>query len=78
MQRALLMALLEPFGQLVSLERDGDYTNRLALLEALKGLPWGAAWDYFCLQHDLPLDSAFMAEIKAYESQVQSKRQAAR
>ena len=74
MQRALLMALLEPFDQLAGLEREGDTTGRLALLEALKGLPWGAAWDYFCLQHDMPLDSGFMAEIKAYESQVLSRR----
>ena len=74
MQRALLIALLEPFDRLVSLEREGDYTGRLALLEALKGLPWGAGWDYFCLQHDLPLDTAFIAEVRSYESQVLSRR----
>lgn len=74
MQRALLAALLEPFAQMAALERAGDYTGRLALQEALKGLPAGAAWDYFCLQHDLPLDTAFMAEIRAYEADVLAKR----
>ena len=62
MQRALLAALLEPFATVgVRCEHAGDYTGRLALQEALKGLPSGAAWDYFCLQHDLPLDTALMA-----------------
>jgi len=74
MQRALLIALLEPFDRLAAVERAGDFTSRLALHEALKGLPWGAAWDYFCLQHDLPLDDALMTDIKAYESQVQFRR----
>ena len=46
MQRALLMALLEPTAQLAELERAGDFTGRLALLEELKGLPAGAVWDY--------------------------------
>ncbi len=46
--RALLMALLEPIEQLRALEQDGDHTARLATLEALKGLPFGAVWDYFC------------------------------
>ena len=36
MQRALLMALLEPSAHLAELERAGDYTSRLALQEAIK------------------------------------------
>ncbi len=74
MQRALLVALLEPRDRLRDMERSGDYTGRLALLEALKGMPFGAVWDYFCLQHDLPVDTAFMAEIRAYEATVLAKR----
>ena len=74
MQRALLGALLEPAEQLAALERAGDYTGRLALQEALKGLPSGAAWDYFCLQRDLPPDTALMGEIRAYEAEVLAKR----
>jgi L-rhamnose isomerase len=74
MQRALLMALLEPSAHLAELERAGDYTGRLALQEALKTLPAGAVWDTFCLQHDLPVDTGFMAEIKAYEAAVLAHR----
>jgi L-rhamnose isomerase len=74
MQRALLAALLEPSAQMRSFEREGDFTSRLALQEALKGLPVGAVWDYFCLQHDLPVDTAYMDEIKAYEAAVLARR----
>jgi L-rhamnose isomerase len=47
--RALLVALLEPIDQLRELEVAGDYTSRLALLEELKSLPFGAVWDCYCL-----------------------------
>jgi len=72
--RALLMALLEPVAQLRQLEAAGDYTARLALLEELKGLPFGAVWDYYCLQKNVLVGLQFMDEIKAYEAQVLSKR----
>lgn len=66
--RALLMALLEPVGQLRELEVAGDYTARLALLEELKGMPFGAMWDYFCLQQGVPV-GFFMDEICTYKEQ---------
>jgi len=72
--RALLMALLEPFEQMRKLEVAGDYTGRLALLEELKGMPFGAVWDYFCLQQGVPVGISFMDEIRAYEEQELSKR----
>jgi L-rhamnose isomerase len=72
--RALLMALLEPNDQLREMEVAGDYTPRLALLEELKGLPFGAVWDYFCLQRGVPVGISFMDEIREYEKQELSKR----
>ena len=72
--RALLMALLEPNDQLREMEVAGDYTHRLALLEELKGLPFGAVWDYFCLQRGVPVGISFMDEIREYEKQELSKR----
>ena len=72
--RALLLALLEPIDLLRDLENSGDYTGRLALLEELKGLPFGAVWDYLCLQQDVPIGVSFMDEIRAYESDVLSQR----
>ncbi len=67
--RALLLALLEPLDQMRALEVAGDYTSRLALLEELKGMPFGAVWDYYCLWQDVPAGFGFMDEIRAYEKQ---------
>jgi L-rhamnose isomerase len=72
--RALLMALLEPIDQLREMEVSGDYTGRLALLEELKGLPFGAVWDYFCLRQGVPVGISFMDQVRAYEEQELSKR----
>lgn len=65
--RAMLLAFLEPVEELQQLERDGDYTARLALLEALKSMPFGAVWDYHCLQQDVPVGMAFLEEVRQYE-----------
>lgn len=72
--RALLMALLEPRDLLQSYEDEGNYTARLALLEELKGLPFGAIWDYYCLQQNVPVGFSFMDDIKSYEDAVLSER----
>jgi L-rhamnose isomerase len=72
--RALLYALLEPIDQLRVLELGGDYTARLALLEEIKGLPFGAVWDYYCWRQNVPVGYAFMEAIKEYERTELSKR----
>lgn len=72
--RALLMALLEPRDLLRGYEDAGDYTSRLALLEELKSLPFGAVWDYHCAQQGVPVGMSFMDEIRAYESNVLAAR----
>lgn len=72
--RALLMALLEPTERMRELEAARDYTARLALLEELKGMPFGAVWDYYCLQQNVPLGMAFLDEIRTYEEQVLAQR----
>jgi L-rhamnose isomerase len=66
--RALLMALLEPAEQLRELEVEGDFTARLVLLEELKGLPFGAVWDYYCMRQGVPVGIAYLDEIRAYEA----------
>ncbi len=76
--RALLLALLEPLEQMQALERQGDFTARLATLEALKGMPFGAVWDYYCQQQDVPVGIAYLDDIRAYEAQVLTSRRASR
>jgi len=74
MIKALLIALLEPTDVLRKAEKSGDYTLRLAMLEELKTLPYGAVWDYYCARSDVPVGSAWLAEVKAYEKNVLAKR----
>ncbi len=72
--RALLIALLEPLATLRELERAGDYTARLALLEELKTMPYSAVWDYHCLKQSAPVGPAWIGEVKQYEKDVLSHR----
>ena len=74
MQKALLLALLEPTATLVEYERDFNFTSRLAILEELKTLPFGAVWDYFCEINGVPVGDAWLAEVRQYEQDVLFKR----
>lgn len=74
MQKALLLALLEPTARLVGYERDFDFTSRLAILEELKTLPSGAVWDYFCEVNGVPVGDAWLTEVRQYEQDVLFKR----
>jgi L-rhamnose isomerase len=68
--KALLMALLEPIAELRQLERSGNRTSRLAMLEETKSLPFGAVWDYYCVQHNSPPAHTWLEEIRCYERDV--------
>jgi L-rhamnose isomerase len=74
MLKALLIALLEPYEELKNLELNGDYTQRLALLEELKTMPWAAVWDYYCVQKGVPAGMVWIKEVKNYEKTVLSNR----
>ena len=74
MQKALLVALLEPFSQICEAENGFDFTRRMAWMEAAKTLPWGAVWNYFCEKNDIPQDWEVINNIDAYEKEVLLKR----
>jgi len=74
MMKALLIALLEPTARLREIELAQDFTQRLALLEELKSLPWSAVWDYYCAQEGVPAGIGWFDEIRQYEKDVLSKR----
>ena len=74
MLKALLLALLEPTDLLRQYEADRDFTRRLALLEELKTLPTGAVWDYYFLTQNVPVGTAWLDAIRAYERDVLSQR----
>lgn len=73
-QKAFLQALLEPIAQLRSFETNGQYFERLALLEEAKSLPWASVWDYFCMKNDIAVGEDYIAEVQKYEKEVTSKR----
>jgi L-rhamnose isomerase len=74
MLKALLIALLEPIETLRKMETAGDFTGRLALMEELKTLPFGAVWDYHCLLQDVPVGQAWLDEVRVYERDVLAGR----
>ncbi len=73
--KALLLALLEPTPKLREMEASGDLTARFAWLEENKTLPFGSVWDYYCLQHNVPIGPGWLDAVKAYERDVLSKRE---
>ncbi len=73
-QKALLLALLEPTARLRAAEAEGDFTTRLALLEELKALPFGAVWDEHCRRHEVPAGLAWLAEVQRYAREVLAHR----
>jgi L-rhamnose isomerase len=72
--KALLLALLEPIAKLRESEAAGDYTQRLALLEEIKTLPFGAVWDEYCRRQNVPLGAEWLEEVRSYEKSVLAKR----
>lgn len=74
MIKALLIALLEPTDKLRKMETSDDYTSRLATLEELKTLPFGAVWDYYCLKNNVPVGMAWLEQVKRYEKEVLALR----
>lgn len=73
-QKALLLALLEPGARLEEYESEGRCFERLAVQEELKSMPWGAVWDMFCLENDVPAGDGYIKDILDYESKVTSGR----
>ncbi|MCI0493479.1 L-rhamnose isomerase [candidate division KSB1 bacterium] len=72
--QSFLIALLEPTEKLREFEESGNYFARLALLEELKTMPFGAVWDYFCLKNDVSIGEAWMQDVHRYEREVLKKR----
>ncbi|MDT8860162.1 L-rhamnose isomerase [Alkalihalobacillus sp. MEB130] len=74
MVKALLFAMLMPNEQLKQLQDNGDYTKRLALLEEFKTYPFGAIWNEYCEQMNVPVKEQWLEAVVEYEESVLSKR----
>ncbi len=67
-QKAFLIAFLEPIHLLIKYEESGRNFERLALLEELKTKLFGAVWDYYCLNENVPVGENYITEIQHYEN----------
>ncbi|MDA1476132.1 L-rhamnose isomerase [Bacillus changyiensis] len=74
MIKALLYALLLPHDHLKCLQEEGNFTDRLAMMEEFKTYPFGAIWDYYCEQMGVPVKESWLHEVKRYETDVLAKR----
>ena len=70
----MLFALLEPVEILMQYENEGKNFERLALLELMKSKPFGAVWDYYCMQEGVPVGEDYIREIQSHEKEVLNKR----
>ena len=73
-QKSILYALLQPIDLLQEYEDNGQYFQRLALLEECKTMPFGAVWDYFCLNNEVPIGKEWIKEIESYENRILNTR----
>ncbi len=73
-KKAFLIAMLEPTDMLRKLEEEGQNFERLAMLEELKTMPFGAVWDYYCQLNDVATGDRYIKEIQEYQKEVLSKR----
>ncbi len=73
-RKALLSALLEPVAWLQDLERTGCGAEKLALMEDLKVMPFGAVWDMLCEKAGVPAGAGWIADMQKYAVDVQAKR----
>lgn len=76
MIKALLYALLLPNEQLQQWQEEGNFTDRLATFEAFKTYPFGAIWDYYCVEQGVPTEDEWMETVREYEENELSKREA--
>ncbi len=64
--RAMLRAILEPTAMIKKAELGGDYSERLALSEEAKALPFNAVWDMACLKAGVPVGKDWLESVRDY------------
>ena len=74
LMKGLLLALLEPSELLRRAEEEGDHFSRMALLEQVLTLPFGAVWDFFCYRNGVPTEDSLRLSVLEYDRDVTRKR----
>ena len=73
-QKALLMALLEPSEALGALQNANNWTELMVRAEEAKTLPFGDVWEEYCRVCGAPSDGEWFSDVLEYEKNVMLKR----
>jgi L-rhamnose isomerase len=73
-QKALLYALLQPDEKLTELQNSAQFSEKLALMETMKTLPFSEVWDEYCTRQGVPQEMEWFASVQEYEAEVLRKR----
>ena len=73
-QKALLMALLEPSEALGALQDANNWTELMVRAEEAKTLPFGDVWEEYCKVCGAPCDGEWFSDVLEYEKNVMLKR----
>jgi L-rhamnose isomerase len=73
-RKAILYALLDPSAKLKKLEAAGNQAGRLALMDEMKTMPFGAVWDQLCAQAGRSADRHWPEAVARYETRVLRQR----
>ncbi len=73
-RQAMLYALLDPSAGLRDLEATGRNAEKLARMEAMKLMPFGAVWDMLCLKSNVPPAAAWIRDVESYRTTTLSRR----
>ncbi|MHA1338685.1 MAG: L-rhamnose isomerase [Promethearchaeota archaeon] len=72
--KTTLISLLEPTEYLREIEECGNFFKRLAYLEEMKSMPYGAIWDFYLLKNNVPIGKDWVEAVMKYEEEVLKKR----
>ena len=72
--KSLLLGMLSPIDTLKDAESTGDFTTRLAVTEEMKAYPFGAVWEFYCQQQNVPAGTEWLTEVKDYEQKILTER----
>lgn len=70
MQKALLRALLMPLKQLKAAEDQLDFSQRMAVTEEFKDMPFGMVWNEFSARENVPNGQTLIKELDRYQNSV--------
>lgn len=73
-QKAALIAKLEPTGLIREMELSGDLGGRLALLEELKTMPYGAVWNKFLMDNGCEAGPEWIDKVRKYTDKTIAER----